>query len=125
LKAPEPVVVEIPVEEIHDWESFHTVFARVLGFPSFYGRNMNAWIDCMTSIDHPEQGMTSIHAAPGGVLVLQLGECTEFAQRCPEQYEAILDSTAFVNYRRIETQDRPVLAVSCYNARPLRTPKKT
>ena len=31
-----------------DWESFHTVSAEVFGFPEFYGRNMNAWIDCLS-----------------------------------------------------------------------------
>jgi RNAse (barnase) inhibitor barstar len=48
--APVPVVA-IPVSEIDDWESFHSVFQRELGFPAFYGRNMNAWIDCLISAD--------------------------------------------------------------------------
>lgn len=121
MSAPEPIVVKIPVDEIHDWESFHTVFARVLGFPAFYGRNMDAWNDCMESIDASEDGMSTIHAAKGGMLVLDLGECTNFAQRCPEQYEAILDGSAFVNYARIEIGERPVLAVSCFNREPLHT----
>ena len=38
-----PVLVKIPTEQITDWETFHTVFAEILGFPDFYGRNMNAW----------------------------------------------------------------------------------
>ena len=54
--------VSIDCAIIHDCNSFHDEFARVFGFPSFYGRNMNAWIDCMTSLDEPEDGMTSIHA---------------------------------------------------------------
>jgi RNAse (barnase) inhibitor barstar len=29
--------------------SFHEAFASALGFPSWYGRNMDAWIDCMSS----------------------------------------------------------------------------
>ena len=123
MSAPDPVIVTIPVSEIHDWDSFHTVFARTLGFPGFYGRNMNAWNDCMTSIDHPEHGMTSIHAPAGGMLVLDLGVCTDFAQRCPEQYEALLDSTAFVNYRRIEVGDTPVLGLSFWNEQRVFTNK--
>ena len=124
MSTPESIVVSIPTEEIRDWDSFHTVCARVLGFPDFYGRNMNAWIDCMTSIDHPAHGMTAVHAA-AGTLAIQLGDCTNFAQRCPEQYEVILDSAAFVNYRRIDLGDRPVLAISCFNREPLRTRTKT
>jgi len=113
--APEPVIVKIPVAEIHDWKSFHSVFARVLGFPEFYGRNLNAWNDCMQSIDNPAHGMSKVHVAKGRMLVLDLGICTEFARRCPEQYEAILDNSAFVNYARMKAGERPVLAVSGWN----------
>ncbi len=44
-------IVTVPVSEIKDWDTFHTVFAHVFGFPDYYGRNMNAWIDCMTYLD--------------------------------------------------------------------------
>ncbi|HEY5893873.1 MAG TPA: barstar family protein [Chthoniobacterales bacterium] len=115
-----PVVVKIPVERIHDWDSFHTVFAETLGFPAFYGRNMDAWIDCMTSIDSPEDGMSKIHGNKEAGLLLDLGECTEFAQRCPEQYEAILDSVGFVNYRRMKIGEEPILSLSCYNGQFLK-----
>ena len=45
-----PVLITIPFDRITDWESFHHVFKQTLGFPGFYGRNMDAWIDCMTCI---------------------------------------------------------------------------
>lgn len=48
-------LVAIPADLIVGWESFHDVFAETLGFPAFYGRNMDAWIDCMTSADEPQQ----------------------------------------------------------------------
>ena len=111
--------IKIPVDEIKDWDSFHKVFQSTLGFPDFYGKNMNAWVDCMTSLDEPEDGMTSIHVKKGEVLVLDLGDCTEFAKRCPVQYEAIIDSTAFVNYRRMEVGEEAVLTLSFWNKEPL------
>lgn len=104
--------VEIDTSRIRDWDSFHDVFAEVMGFPEFYGRNLNAWIDCMTSLDEPRDGMTKVHAPTGGFLVLSLGECTEFADRCPEIYEALIEDAAFVNYRRMEVGEPPVLALS-------------
>lgn len=82
------------------------------GFPDFYGRNANAWIDCLTYIDDPGAAMTSIHAPPGGVLTLQLDYVDEFADRCPGLYAAIIECAAFVNWRRIETGQEPVLALS-------------
>ncbi len=47
-------VVRLDCDRITDWESFHSLFAEVFGFPDFYGRNMNAWIDCMSYLDDSE-----------------------------------------------------------------------
>ena len=99
---------------ITDWETFHDEFQRVFGFPGFYGRNMDAWIDCMTSIDAPEDGMTSIHCEVGKMLTIELENVTVFKEGCVEQYAAIIECSAFVNWRRIERGYLPVLALSFY-----------
>jgi hypothetical protein len=104
-------IVTIPTAEIHDWDSFHAVFARVMGFPDFYGANMNAWIDCMTSVDQVDHGMSAITVGSGELLILSLEEAPDFRSRCPEQYEALLECTAFVNYRRTERRRNAVLAL--------------
>ena len=105
-------LVKLDTRRISDWPSFHEVFRDIFGFPSFYGRNMDAWIDCMTSLDEPDDGMTKIHAEPGGVVVLQLDHASDFIKRCKEQYDAIVECSAFVNWRRIEVGQGPVLALS-------------
>ena len=104
-------VATIPADQITDWDSFHSVFQVALGFPDFYGRNMNAWIDCMTYIDDPTGGMTNIFVCPGDLLALRIDDAPDFARRCPELYQAIIECTAFVNYRRIERGDKPVLTL--------------
>jgi Barstar (barnase inhibitor) len=104
--------VAIDCAQIHDWQSFHSVFAEILGFPDFYGRNMDAWIDCLISVDEPLDGMTKIHAPAGGVLVLHLANAKDFAVRCPEQYAAIIECSSFVNYRRLGVGESPALALS-------------
>jgi hypothetical protein len=71
----------------------------------------------MTSLDAPADGMTSIHAQPGGMVTLQLDNVDEFAANHPQQYAAIIECTAFVNWRRIETGHEPVLALS-FNKSP-------
>ncbi len=83
-------IVSIPTERIHDWSSFHDVFKEVLGFPDFYGCNMNAWIDCMTSIDHAEHGMSATTVDGGELFILSIEDAPDFQKRCPEQYEALL-----------------------------------
>lgn len=104
-------IVQIPTDEIVDWPSFHEVFANALGFPEFYGRNMNAWVDCLTYADE-EDGMRNVVVPAGEVLTLELQGVASFAQRCPEQYAAVVESSAFVNWRRIEQGERPIVALS-------------
>jgi hypothetical protein len=106
------LLVTLDTRRITDWESLHSVFAEVFGFPRFYGRNMNAWIDCMTRLDDPSAGMSTVSAPAGGVVVLQLDHADDFARRCPEQFTEIVDCAAFVNWRRSEAGQPAVLALS-------------
>jgi hypothetical protein len=105
-------LIAIDCRRIEDWSSFHSVFAEILGFPEFYGRNMDAWVDCLTYVDESDDGMTKIHAPKDGVLVLQLNDFKDFAARCPEISKALIESSSFVNWRRIEQGASPVLALS-------------
>jgi hypothetical protein len=68
----------------------------------------------MSSADDPEDGFIppEFIARPGDVLALQLEDAAGFAERCPEQYEALIDCSAFVNWRRIEAGERPIIALS-------------
>jgi RNAse (barnase) inhibitor barstar len=109
-------LIRIDAREIADWDSFHEVFDRAFGFPDFYGRNLDAWIDCMTSLDSPEAGMTRVHAPEGGVVTIQLDNVAELADKCPDIYAAIVECSAFVNWRRIEQGLRPIVALSFHRA---------
>jgi RNAse (barnase) inhibitor barstar len=106
------MIVKLDTRGIHDWKTFHDMFARAFGFPNFYGRNMNAWIDCMTSLDDPAAQMTKVHVSSGNVVVLELEHVDDFARRCPQQYAAVVECAAFVNWRRIDIGDPPVLVLS-------------
>ncbi len=119
------VLVKIDTGRITDWESFHRVCAEAQGFPDFYGRKMDAWIDCMTSLDEPADGMTSVHAPKGGVLVLSLSDATDFADRCPDIFDALVECSAFVNYRRMDVGEPPVLALSFWKRAPNTTQQPT
>lgn len=103
--------VIVPVEKISDWPDFHDTFQRELGFPDFYGRNMDAWIDCMTSVDAPSEGLSTVSVERGEILVLRIDEPFDFRRRCPAQYDALVECTAVVNFRRIEAGEPPVLAM--------------
>lgn len=93
--------VNVPSVALASFERFHDVFADVLGFPDFYGRTLDAWIDCLSDIDDPSTGMTRVHVEPGGVLVLDV-ECGATLEH--EVLAGLIDCAAFVN-RRFADQD--------------------
>jgi len=76
---------------------------------------MDAWIDCMTYLDDPEARMTSAHVTRGDVVVLCLSGARAFKKRRPEIYDALVECSAFVNYRRIEMGEPAVLALSFHD----------
>ncbi|WP_299602806.1 barstar family protein [uncultured Tateyamaria sp.] len=104
--------MEIDGGSIRSVSDFHDVFAAAFGFPEFYGRNGNAWIDCMTDLDDPEAGMTKVHVEPGKCLTLQIENAKAMKRDAPEIWDTLADHTAFVNWRRIEMGQGAVLALS-------------
>ena len=97
-----------------DESSFHAEFQSVLGFPVFYGRNMDAWVDCMGYVDEPSAGMSTVSVAPGEMLVLRIENAGEFKRCCPDLWLTLLECAAFVNWRRIEQGGVAVLSVAAY-----------
>jgi hypothetical protein len=105
-------VVVIQGKLISDELSFHAVFAEVLGFPDFYGRNFNAWIDCMSYLDSPEAEMSSIHVAPGSQLTLHVMDAAHMSKECPKVWLSFLECAAFVNQRRVTRGGPPLLIIA-------------
>ena len=106
------ITVTVDCLKIKDWESFHDVFARSFGFPAFYGRNLNAWIDCMTCLD--DEGMCDVKVLEGEYVLLQLDNAGELKPTAPDILNTILEMSGFVNWRRVEIGHAPILLVSCY-----------
>ena len=104
--------VEIDGDLVAEWEAFHDVFAAKFGFPAFYGRNDNAWIDCMTSVDSPDDGLSEVHVPRGQIMTLQIANAAKLKSSNRDIWDALNEMTAFVNWRRIERGDEPVLALS-------------
>ena len=104
--------VRINADLITDWDSFHDIFKITFGFSDFYGRNMDAWIDCMTDIDAPENGMTKIWIKKTDTLVIEICNSESFKERCNDIYLALLECSAFVNYRKLENNEQAMIAIS-------------
>jgi len=87
--------LDVPVDAITDWDTFHTVMAEALGFEAYYGRNSGAFQDSLWSIAHTADG-----APPrtlGESVTLNLGNVDAFRARCPDQFRFLVDSAAWVN----------------------------
>lgn len=104
-------LVVINCNEIVDWNSFHAVFKKAFGFPEFYGQNMDAWIDCMTYLD---TDFSTVQVEEGEILTLQLDNIRQTRETLPDIYNTIIECSAFVNWRRVEQGNPPILALSFY-----------
>lgn len=95
--------ITLDFARITDWPSFHAAFQEAMGFPAFYGSNMDAWIDCMSCIDDPGAGMSAVTVKAGDSLELVVRGTDLAARNCPEVWLEFLECTAFVNRRFIES----------------------
>jgi hypothetical protein len=84
---------------IRDEASFHKECQRLLGFPSFYGANWNAWIDCLSYVDDKAAEMATVHVQEGQRLDLEITAATDLGNRCPGLLRDLVACTAAVNQR--------------------------
>jgi RNAse (barnase) inhibitor barstar len=106
------VSVKIDASKIKGWESFHSIFAEVMGFPDFYGKNMNAWIDCMSYMDDSNAGMTKIFVSSDEICLLEISSAADFLKRLPEIFSALVECTSVVNQRAKDSSPLPLLAIA-------------
>ncbi len=107
---------------IVDFDSFHEESRRVFGFPDFYGRNMNAWIDCLTYL-YDGDGMSRFTLRQGEVLRIEVVSAGRWRRDSPETLDALVDCTAFVNQRYVAAGQAPPLhLVICAEGAQARVP---
>ena len=90
--------------------SFHDAFALTLKFFDGYGRNMDAWIDCMTDL-HGPQSLSSLNLPEGEGIELVLNRTQDLSRRKPEIIFELVECTAAVNrqYRGRNSEARVAL----------------
>lgn len=93
--------VKIDAAKLNNWASFHSYFKETFDFPDYYGNNMDAWIDCMDDED--------------GLVILHFTNIEILKQHAPDIYNAIIECSAFVNYRCVENATEPRIIISFFN----------
>jgi len=102
--------IRLETKDIVDWPSFHEVCRSTFGFPDFYGRNMDAWIDCLTYLRNGD-GMSRFHLAPAERLHIEVVNGKKFQKRMPRIAEKLEKCSAIVNKRQVEMGQEPVLSL--------------
>jgi RNAse (barnase) inhibitor barstar len=110
------VTVEIDCGEITDWRSFHDAFRSAFGFPDWYGRNMDAWIDCMTCLDDRTSRLSKLTVEAGSAVVMTLRNADRLKEKNRTIYDALIECSASVNWRRMELGEEPILMLSFHAA---------
>jgi hypothetical protein len=106
------MIVQLDGRRLTTESSLHDQFARVMGFPRFYGNNMDAWIDCMSSIDAPDEGLSKVVIDHGEVLTLQIEHYDTFKATAPTLAVTLNECAAIVNWRRVSDGKAPLLALA-------------
>ena len=102
--------VRLNTEAITDWQTFHGACREAFGFPDFYGMNMNAWIDCLSYLDEGD-GMSRFQLAEGEKLHVEVPAVEVFNARLPQIFDALVECSAAVNRRYVESGKPPVLSL--------------
>jgi RNAse (barnase) inhibitor barstar len=95
---------------IKDWDSFHAQCADRFGFPAFYGRNMDAWIDCLTYVRDGD-GMSRFALGETESLVIEVQNTEAFNRQSPEIFDSFVECVAIVNQRHATAGEIPALQV--------------
>lgn len=82
-------------------DAFHADVQRALGFPSYYAKNLAAWIDCVAEIQVPDES--------GTVLAFRRYDC--FAKAQPQLAQTVLDSIESTSRRFLLTGRRFIALV--------------
>lgn len=96
--------VTIDLNKIQDKKTFHKEFKKIMGFPDFYGMNMDAWIDCMSDLHGKMMSESLDTKEPICIELLNTGD---FNKRLPEIMSTLIECTAFVNQRFLHNKIYP------------------
>jgi hypothetical protein len=102
--------VRLDGEKITNWEGFHSESQAVFGFPDFYGRNMDAWIDSLSTLREGD-GMSKFTLGPEETLQIELLHSDILRKKAPDMLGALKEYTSIVNQLYIENGEEPALTL--------------
>ncbi|AYG99818.1 barstar family protein [Pectobacterium parmentieri] len=81
---------------ISNLDELYDELALQFGFPDFFGRNIDAVIDCIFGVRYPDEGMTKINISGSGCLSLNI---RNFSSADVKLKDSVIYIVEFVNYK--------------------------
>lgn len=100
--------VHLNGETITGWDAFHDACQAAFGFPEFYGRNMNAWVDCLSYL-RDEEGMTKFLLKPDETLQIIVANAEILRKHAPDILEDVAFCIEAINERYDDYGEKPAL----------------
>jgi RNAse (barnase) inhibitor barstar len=98
-------MVRLNGAELRDWPSFHRECQVKFGFPDFYGRNMDAWVDCLSSLREGD-GMSAFTLAEDETLQIEIENSSVLQNQATGILDTLLDCIDAVNERYTENGEK-------------------
>ena len=96
---------------IADWNDFHTACADAFGFPDFYGRTMDAWIDCLSYL-RDDENMTCFRLKPDETLQITVIHADTLRKNAPDLLEEVTFCVEGINDRYADYGEKPALVLT-------------
>ena len=106
------MVIRVDARRLTDKASLYAALDELFGFPADSGKNLDAIIDLLTYLDAPQTRSSRLQVLPGQIILLVLEHMEGHNKHTEVQIAALLDVIAFVNWRRLEKGQTPILAVA-------------
>lgn len=100
--------VRINGAAITDWDSFHTECQNAFGFPDFYGRTMDAWVDCLSYL-RDDDAMSAFRLKTDETLKIEVQDAALLRKHAPEILEEMTFCIGGINERYEDYGEKPAL----------------
>jgi hypothetical protein len=106
------MLIRIDARKLTNAAALHSTLDAVLGFSPSYGKNLDALVDVLTHLDDPVAAMSRVQVVPGHLALIVLEHTADLKPAVAAQVKTLVDVAAFVNWRRLEKRQPPVLALA-------------
>ncbi|GLS24608.1 barstar family protein [Marinibactrum halimedae] len=95
--------------QIKTMDEFYDEISNLFGFPDFFGRNIDALIDCLFSLRYPEDEMTNVHLMDSEFMLLEVYGISSVDQKIRD---TLIFAVEFANAKNNEKGNDPVIILS-------------